>query len=530
MMTSILEAFVPLLGVLGKPDSCTRPENLQLLADDFKPPTSLSLKATSVRQQRNDADATKTTIIKQTIRSSANYVDNVKSKNNVFSGQQIVLDIPSSLSLKEKQKLKKKIVDNGGQLSYILTNKSHFVIHIQDSSQKNQVRERLNKALKYNIPVVTEDFIDACLQANRVVDPQPFLFTRKAQGEAFHRGKITVNPTKPFRNKTFKPLLLNSLSVYPYEGLDGYELVKGVVLKGNHKIQHLQAVVKMGDSSHDTPKNQDVSFFVLELHVSLGHDKDSKQQYCIFTHQGHLLKLQSSVRECRYVETPEIALAVYTQLYNKATSSPFFMKSCTHLLHTDLGSPAFQKLQTEWSKAAPNVSPEVLGLVDFLWTEAMGHLTTFLSVSPAKIPQWKVLRDMASVSETTGLMTEGQQHAKYQALRCHITYLHESSEEYERIKGHILESQKRDTGIQVHNIFCVQRDIEAAEFFYHLSNQQELYHSTHSENLVGILSRGLLPPMSVQTELDENQTDVGMLGAGIYFADSARYELFSEYC
>lgn len=580
MMTSILEAFVPVLGVLGKSDSCDRPKNLQLLADEFKPSTVLSLKSTSVRQPREGADTTKTPVIKQTVRSSTNYVDNVKSKNNVFGGQQIVLDIPSSLSLKEKQKLREKIVDNGGQLSYILTNKSHIVIHIQDSSQKNLVGEKLNKALKYNIPVVTEDFIDACLQANRVVDPQPFLFIKKAQGEAFHRGKITVNPTKPIRNKTFKPLLLNSLSVYPYEGLDGYDFVKGTVLKGNHKIQHLQAVVKMGDSSHDTPKNQVVLFLVIELHVSFGHDKDSKQQYCIFTHQGNLLKLESSVRECRYVESPEMALSVYTQLYNKATSSPFFMKRCTHLLHADLGSPAFQKLQSEWSKTAVNVSPEVLGLVEFLWTEAMGHLTTFLSVPPAKIPQWKideaegilsqlenllkeqnmkdlmvrlsqefysvlphhpqhqcpildkkvllqkqdlcqVLRDMASVSETTGWMTEGQQYAKYQALRCHITYLHESTEEYERIKGHILESQKRDTGIQVHNIFCVQRDIETAEFFYHLSNHKELYHATRSENLVGILSRGLLPPVSVQTEPDENQMDVGMLGAGIYFADSA---------
>ncbi|XP_076330882.1 uncharacterized protein LOC143236481 [Tachypleus tridentatus] len=590
IMTSILEAFVPVLGVLGKSDSCDRPENLQLLADEFKPSTILSLKSTSVRQPREGADTTKTPVIKQTVSSSTNYVDNVKSKNNVFGGQQIVLDIPSSLSLKEKQKLREKIVDNGGQLSYIVTNKSHIVIHIQDSSQKNLVGEKLNKALKYNIPVVTEDFIDACLQANKVVDPQPYLFIRKAQGEAFHRGKITVNPTKPIRNKTFKPLLLNSLSVYPYEGLDGYDLVKGIVLKGNHKIQHLQAVVKMGDSSHDTSKNQVVLFLVIELHVSFGHDKDSKQQYCIFTHQGNLLKLESSVRECRYVESPEMALSVYTQLYNKATSSPFFMKSCTHVLHTDLGSPAFQKLQSEWSKTAVNVSPEVLGLVDFLWTEAMGHLTTFLSVPPAQIPQWKideaegilsqlekllkeqnikdlmvrlsqefysvlphhpqhqcpildkkvlvqkqdlcqVLRDMASVSETTGWMTEGRQYAKYQALRCHITYLHESSEEYERIKGHILESQKRDTGIQVHNIFCVQRDIETAEFFYHLSNHKELYHATRSENLVGILSRGLHPPVSVQTEYDENQTDVDMLGAGIYFADSASTCIkYSDFC
>lgn len=54
-----------------------------------------------------------------------------------------------------------------------------------------------------------------------------------------------------------------------------------------------------------------------------------------------------------------------------------------------------------------------------------------------------------------------------------------------------------------------------------LDNKKLLFHSSHSQNFVGILSRGLLLPKIVVDDFGGSRSDPGMLGSGIYFADSA---------
>ena len=41
----------------------------------------------------------------------------------IFEGQQVLLDLDTSVSFKEKQALRKNIIDNGGIISYIITKK-----------------------------------------------------------------------------------------------------------------------------------------------------------------------------------------------------------------------------------------------------------------------------------------------------------------------------------------------------------------------------------------------------------------------
>ena len=75
-------------------------------------------------------------------------------------------------------------------------------------------------------------------------------------------------------------------------------------------------------------------------------------------------------------------------------------------------------------------------------------------------------------------------------------------------------------GMEIHNIYTLQRAIEDAQFTHSISNKQLLFHSSHVQNFVGILSRGLLLPKIIVDDFGGSRSDPGMLGSGIYFSDS----------
>lgn len=75
--------------------------------------------------------------------------------------------------------------------------------------------------------------------------------------------------------------------------------------------------------------------------------------------------------------------------------------------------------------------------------------------------------------------------------------------------------------MEINNIYSVQRAVEDTQFTHSISNKQLLFHSSHVQNFVGILSRGLLLPKIVVDDFGGSRSDPGMLGSGIYFADTA---------
>jgi poly [ADP-ribose] polymerase len=106
------------------------------------------------------------------------------------------------------------------------------------------------------------------------------------------------------------------------------------------------------------------------------------------------------------------------------------------------------------------------------------------------------------------------------------------------IKSNLLDSAGSDRELilqdtqrrfSVTNIFEVTRPNEHLKFAGSIQNQRLLYHGSRVANFLGILSRGLLPPKYVTDLLGANvRSDIGSLGAGIYFADNATLSL--GYC
>lgn len=83
----------------------------------------------------------------------------------------------------------------------------------------------------------------------------------------------------------------------------------------------------------------------------------------------------------------------------------------------------------------------------------------------------------------------------------------------------------------MHRIYRINRPTESASFASHVSNKRLLFHSSRPDSYLGILSRGLLLPGVVTAKLGVNRTDVGNLGAGIYFASAASASAkFSALC
>ncbi|CAF3055507.1 unnamed protein product [Rotaria sp. Silwood2] len=79
--------------------------------------------------------------------------------------------------------------------------------------------------------------------------------------------------------------------------------------------------------------------------------------------------------------------------------------------------------------------------------------------------------------------------------------------------------------IVIHHVFSVAKQIDALNYCTSLSHQRQLFHGSKYANFLGILSRGLVMPKIVVEELGVVRTDIGCLGYGIYFSDSASTSL-----
>ncbi|CAF3231349.1 unnamed protein product [Rotaria sp. Silwood2] len=79
--------------------------------------------------------------------------------------------------------------------------------------------------------------------------------------------------------------------------------------------------------------------------------------------------------------------------------------------------------------------------------------------------------------------------------------------------------------IVIHHVFSVAKQTDALNYCTSLSHQRQLFHGSKYANFLGILSRGLVMPKIVVEELGVVRTDIGCLGYGIYFSDSASTSL-----
>ena len=142
----------------------------------------------------------------------------------------------------------------------------------------------------------------------------------------------------------------------------------------------------------------------------------------------------------------------------------------------------------------------------------------------------QLMKDMLSVNAAGGvnLFADQQDYGRYQALNTKIQFLQVKDKDRKRVEEFILTSQgKTRMKPKIHGVYVVGRAGESDSFNpKKLKNVTELFHGTRSQNIVGIMTRGLLLPN--QSKRYGAVLTGAMLGNGIYFADNSAKSL--QYC
>jgi poly [ADP-ribose] polymerase len=101
----------------------------------------------------------------------------------------------------------------------------------------------------------------------------------------------------------------------------------------------------------------------------------------------------------------------------------------------------------------------------------------------------RLLKDMVSVSESTGWAPSSASEAKYRSLNCTVNRLDEKSQEYQDLLAYLDEKNERKSALTVERVYTLSRGMEDDNFKIHLKNRRNLFHSSDFKNFVGLLSR-----------------------------------------
>ncbi|XP_041460179.1 LOW QUALITY PROTEIN: protein mono-ADP-ribosyltransferase PARP4-like [Lytechinus variegatus] len=142
-----------------------------------------------------------------------------------------------------------------------------------------------------------------------------------------------------------------------------------------------------------------------------------------------------------------------------------------------------------------------------------------LSRVATKLDLCQMIRDVVYINEETGWQKRPTQIAKYRALRCYIQHLPSNHPEYEKIRRLVLSTMPGGMKLNTLRIFAVSRPPEEEGYCHDIGNDTLLFHATKPNNVLGILSRGLLMPKVVVEMFNGQRRDEGLLGPGLYFGD-----------
>ncbi|XP_073518514.1 protein mono-ADP-ribosyltransferase PARP4 isoform X3 [Phyllobates terribilis] len=462
----------------------------------------------------------------------------------------------NSLSLKEKKKLKNSIALNGGEVSFVLNNKcTHAVVNNPDILNSSQ----LKKIENYLISVVSPDFIWKSVQEERLGIPEESLDDNKTLD-------ITGDGNQDFKKNQFQERRRKRNTK---EKLDS----------------NLEEDMEFDDSENDNiPDDTEVAkyccfkkdkeYAIIEL---LCFGKQGPFPFRISTLCGFPNTSQKDFT-FHLVDTAEKACEKYEHRINDIKNKGFTQINKVPLQAENLASKALQKVLLGEAINVTELSPEVAGLVESMWVDAVGHLDAILScpvenislndLSKAEgilrqvrnalvkkdrgediaqmmqefyrcIPHkekrqnninmkfltvkqdlCQVIRDMINVCEISLSRNTPSSTAKYQALRCRIEHVDPDSEEFHQVKQGILDHNHSNREFNILRVFRVGRMSEANNFKTDIGNVRPLLHASSPCNFVGIISRGLMMPKIIVEEFGGERTDIGNLGSGIYFSDS----------
>ncbi|XP_052241111.1 uncharacterized protein LOC127851394 isoform X2 [Dreissena polymorpha] len=496
----------------------------------------------------------------------------------VFAGCQVVLDLSTNIKFKAKSQLRKDITSHGGVVSFIVTKKSTHIVC--DDAKKAVDSYKCQMGVKYGVPVVSTDWVVACVESGKLQNTDNFILLGQSKSDELKEGKISATRFQQKDKKKESKQFVNVAAIKVWKAKDknmpsfgdSFQIAKFAMFEGknlNKKNNKVQIMEK--------------TFSVLEVHVDdslRGSNSDSEYKYRVTSHFGDLQEVEnggSGSFEMRFCHRVEEALAVYSSLYNDKKVKHMTL---THkVISRHIGSEKFRHMMGELGLETGEMSQVVGHLVEHVWMEALGELSSVLAVDvyslkteqidkaeaslkqvrsaleendPTQLQKhlsdyyntlqhqtlvtvnmvnkaWlskeqdlcQLVKDMISVSEATDWSTTSSTQSKYRALRCEVACLPATSPEYQHIEDTVIQSLENGVKMKIEAVYSVNRPVETTSFTHNLDNKLSLFHASKADNLVGILSRGLLMPKVVVDDHGGQRSDPGMLGSGIYFVSAA---------
>uniref|UniRef100_A0AAR2KS86 Poly [ADP-ribose] polymerase n=1 Tax=Pygocentrus nattereri TaxID=42514 RepID=A0AAR2KS86_PYGNA len=441
----------------------------------------------------------------------------------VFQGCSVVLDL-RKVPYKEKKTLMSAIVDNGGSLSYVVNQKCSFVVtgSLEDLSSNRQ-----RSALKYQIPVVGQQFVWSCLekgvllpvsehtlyQQSPALTHQPLSYPGITAFVKIFFRKSLNNPEIPAEKGTY----LGKLSLY--KGSDGdipeFPLYSQVAKYSIfYKVIMTWSVVELQSAKAEAGQQYRVVKSVM----------NEAEKTVVQDQQARCFSSEEAV-DAYLMWKDELIARGHTET---RTLPPAAQKIASHGL---------QQLLLEEKLNCSTVSQEVGTFVELIWTEALGSLSSILTVPVTslslndvsrveglllqvqkcqgedevkalleevntllplrmmepdskqklvsqKLDLCQLIRDILSMSEATLGHPFPSSLGKYRALRCCIEQVPSQSPEFQSVCQLL-----QDRPVQIQQILHVSRETEVLMFREELGNIKPLLHSSRPSSFAGILSR-----------------------------------------
>ncbi|XP_056098035.1 protein mono-ADP-ribosyltransferase PARP4-like [Rhinichthys klamathensis goyatoka] len=481
----------------------------------------------------------------------------------VFENCTVVLDV-KNVPYKEKKNLKSALLENGGNISYVINKECSFVV---TSSVNDLSSNRQRSIQKLRIPVVGTQYVWCCLDEGHLLplpehDLAPQLAYPTSEFISCPEGKVSTQIQQKEEFKDQPELSKIEIGTLEKGGpsLSRFRFYRG----GDHELpefpSHFQ-VAKYSVFEQVKPK----TLSVLELQSARGRKGQQYRVLSLILHEAESAVVQDKLVYC---VTSEDAVEAYLLLMKEMETQGF---TRTHTLPPEverLASYSLQQLLLEEKLNCSSLSQQVGVFVELVWTEALGSLSDILTVPVSRIslndvsrveglllqaqktqkedevkalleevntllplrmidPPSKhklvsqkldlcqLIRDILNVSEATLGSPSPSSLGKYRALRCSIEVVPPQNPEF-----HVVSQLLHERPVQIQQILRVSRGVELQMFWEDIGNIKPLLHSTSPSSFVGILSRGLLLPRVGVEQHGIERTDIGNLGGGIYFSDS----------
>ncbi|XP_073668032.1 protein mono-ADP-ribosyltransferase PARP4-like isoform X1 [Paramisgurnus dabryanus] len=470
----------------------------------------------------------------------------------VFDNCNVLLDV-RTLPFKEKKKLRSALLDNGGNISYVINKQCSFVV---TSSVDDLSSNRQKSIHKLQIPVVGMQYVWSCLDKGHLLP--------------FAEHVLTPQLTHPSSQHSFlRNPDVKVLTQIPVKGTNilekgGPRPGKFRIYKGDQDLPEFPSHFQVAKYSF-FKKNNSNTLSVLELQSAKGRAGQQYRVLCSILHESEKKVVWDKLVYC---STSEDALEAYVMLMKEEKDKGFTQIFTLPPEAERLASDSLKQLLLEEKLNCSTLSQEVGVFVELVWTEALGSLSKILtgpvsSISlndvsrveglllqaqktqdeekvktlleevntllplqiadppskhklvSQKLDLCQLIRDILNVSEATMRSPLPSSLGKYRALRCSIDVVPSENPEFT-----VISQMLQEKPIQIQQILRVSRRVELQMFREELGNIKPLLHSTGTSSFVGILSRGLLLPRVGVEQHGIERTDIGNLGGGIYFSDS----------